>query len=321
MYKKNALVIGSRGQDGSLISKSLLSKNYKVIGVARQKTEPSETQLRLGIEKDMIQVKGDITNPKDIDNLISKYQPDVIYNFAAQSSVGKSFSCPQETIESIVKGTLNVLETAKNLNFQGKVFFAGSSEIFGETKKAATLNSLHNPQSPYAIAKQTSFNLVKLYREQYGINCISGILFNHESPNRSDNFVTQKIVSGAINCSRDQSHEITLGNLDISRDWGWAEEYVEGIQLITNSNKVKDHIICTGTLTTLKRFIEITFNKLDLNWKDHIKSSKKLFRKSDILRSYGNPSQLKKDLNWKPIINIEEIIEKLIEGYIENHID
>ena len=316
MSSKNALVIGSRGQDGSLISKSLLSKNYRVVGVARRKTNPSKTQLRLGIEKDIIQVKGDITNPKDIDDLISKYQPDEIYNFAAQSSVGKSFSFPQETIESIVQGTLNVLETTKNLNFQGRAFFAGSSEIFGETKRAATVNNLHSPQSPYAIAKQTSFNLVKFYREQYGINCITGVLFNHESPYRSANFVTHKIISGAIECSRNKSHEITLGNIDIARDWGWAEEYIDGIQLITNSNKVKDHIICTGTLTTLKRFIELTFNKLDLNWENHIKSSKKLFRKSDILISYGNPSQLKKDINWEPIINIDEIIEKLIEGYI-----
>ena len=316
MSSKIALVIGSRGQDGSLLSKSLLSKNYSVVGLARQKTEPSETQLRLGIEKDIIQVKGDITNPKDIDDLISKYQPQEIYNFAAQSSVGKSFSLPKETIESIVQGTINVLETTKNLDFRGRTFFAGSSEIFGETEKAATINNSHNPQSPYAIAKQTSFNLVKFYRETYGINCVTGVLFNHESPYRSAHFVTQKIISGALKCSRNKSHKITLGNIDIARDWGWAEEYIDAIQLITNSNIVKDQLICTGISTTLKRFIEITFNKLDLNWKDHIKLNKKLFRKSEILHSYGNPLQLKKDLNWEPIINIEEIIERLIEEHI-----
>ena len=316
MSSKTALVLGSRGQDGSLISKSLLSKNYRVIGVARQKKEPSETQLKLGIEKDIIQVKGDITNPKDIDDLIIKYQPQEIYNFAAQSSVGKSFSLPKETIESIVQGTLNVLETTKNLDFPGRTFFAGSSEIFGETKKAATVNHLHNPQSPYAIAKQTSFNLVKFYRDTYGINCVTGVLFNHESPFRSAHFVTQKIISGALKCRKNKSHKITIGNIDIARDWGWAEEYIDAIQLITNNHTIRDHIICTGTLTTLKRFIEITFSKLDLNWKDHVKSNKKLLRKSDILNSYGNPSQLKKDLNWEPIINIEEIIERLIEDYI-----
>ena len=316
MSSKIALVIGSRGQDGSLLSKSLLSKNYRVVGLARQKTEPSDTQLRLGIEKDIIQVKGDITNPKDIDDLIIKYQPQEIYNFAAQSSVGKSFSLPKETIESIVQGTLNVLETTKNLDFQGRTFFAGSSEIFGETEKAATINNSHKPQSPYAIAKQTSFNLVKFYRETYGINCVTGVMFNHESPYRSAHFVTQKIISGALKCSRNKSHKITLGNIDIARDWGWAEEYIDAIQLITNSNIVKDHLICTGISTTLKRFIEITFTKLDLNWKDHIKLNKKLFRKSDILNSYGNPLQLKKDLNWEPIINIEEIIERLIEDHI-----
>ena len=320
MSSKTALVLGSRGQDGSLISKSLLSKNYRVIGVARQKKEPSATQLKLGIEKDIIQVKGDITNSKNIDDLICKYQPQEIYNFAAQSSVGKSFSFPKETIESIVQGTINLLESTKNLNFKGRIFFAGSSEIFGETKTAAKINNLQNPQSPYAIAKQTSFNLVKFYREIYNINCITGVLYNHESPYRSKKFVTQKIISEAIKCSRDKSHEIILGNIDIARDWGWAEEYMDAIQLITNTNKAKDQIICTGKLTTLKKFIEITFSKLDLNWKDYIKPNKKLLRKTDILISYGDPSQLKKDLKWEPLIKIEEIIERLIESHIENYL-
>jgi GDPmannose 4,6-dehydratase len=316
LSSKTALVFGSKGQDGCLLSKSLLLKNYKVIGLARCKKERSQTQIQLGIEKDIIEVEGDITNNKNIENLICKYQPHEIYNLAAQSSVGKSFSVPQETIESIVHGTLNILEVAKNLDYKGKLFFAGSSEIFGETEKAADINHSQNPRSPYAIAKQASYNLVKLYREIYNIQCVTGILFNHESPYRSKHYVTQKIICGAIKCKNDKSNKVLLGNIDVARDWGWAEEYIEAIQLIANSNQLKDQLICTGKLTKLKRFIEIAFKKLDLDWKDHVQTNEKLSRKSDILKSYGNPSQLKKDLQWEPKIQIEEIVEKLLEKKI-----
>lgn len=312
MSSKTALVFGSRGQDGSLLTKSLVSKNYKVIGLVRGQKKPSKIHRKLGIEKDIIEFEGDITDFKKIDTLINKYQPQEIYNLAAQSSVGKSFAAPKETIESIVQGTINILEIAKNLNFEGRMFFAGSSEVFGETKIAADINHKQNPRSPYAIAKQTSFNLVKLYREMYDLKCLTGVLFNHESPYRSDQFVTKKIIEGALKSCKDKSHKISLGNIDIGRDWGWAEEYMEAIQLINNSHKVKDQLICTGTLTTLERFIEITFSKLGLNWKNHIKTNKNLFRKSDILMSYGNPIQLKTDLGWEPVIQIEEIIERLI---------
>ncbi len=316
MSPKTALVIGSRGQDGSLLSKSLLSKNYKVIGLAKESKIPSETQIQLGIEKEIIEIEADITDFEKINNLIVKYQPDEIYNLAAQSSVGKSFFFPKETIESIVNGTINILEATRQADYKGRIFFAGSSEVFGETFKAATINHSQSPKSPYAIAKQTSFNLVKFYREIYGLQCVTGVLFNHESPYRSREFVTQKIILGAIECSKNKSHKINLGNIDIARDWGWADEYMEGIQLINNSKKIKDQIICTGKLTTLKKFIEITFNKLDLNWQDHIKSNKKLMRDSDILISYGNPTQLKKDLKWEAKIMVEEIIGKLIESKV-----
>ena len=316
MSPKTALVIGSRGQDGALISKALLSKNYQVIGLAKERKGPSETQIQLGIEKDIIEIQADITDFENINYLISKYLPDEIYNLAAQSSVGKSFFSPKETIESIVNGTTNILEVTKQLDYKGRIFFAGSSEVFGETLKPATINHSQCPKSPYAIAKQTSFNLVKFYREVYGLQCVTGVLFNHESPYRSNEFVTQKIILGAIKCSNNKSHKINLGNIDIARDWGWAEEYMEAIQLINNSKIIKDQIICTGKLTSLKKFIEITFNKLDLNWQDHIKSNKKLFRDTDILISYGNPKQLKMDLKWEAKIKIEEMIEKLIQSKV-----
>ena len=317
MSKKTALVIGSRGQDGALISRSLLTKNYKVVGLAKERKKPSISQIQLNIHQDVVEILGNVTDLESIYNAISKHQPDEIYNLAAQSSVGKSFLSPKETIESIVNGTTNILEVARNLNYLGRIFFAGSSEIFGETKiAAATISHSHSPRNPYAIAKQTSFNLVKFYREIYGLKCVTGVLFNHESPYRSEKYVTQKIILGAIKCMKNKSHKINLGNIDIARDWGWAQEYMEGVQLINNSKIIKDYIICTGTLTTLKDFIELTFSKLNLNWQDHIESNNKLKRDSDILISYGNPEELKNDLKWAPKIKVEEIIDKLIEHKI-----
>ncbi|WP_269623840.1 GDP-mannose 4,6-dehydratase [Prochlorococcus marinus] len=316
MTSKTALVFGWNGQDGSLISKSLLKKNYKVIGFSRNNLDDTNNCVSRDISKDIQIEKGDLKNYEIISKLIESNQPEEIYNLAAQSSVGKSFTNPITSIEGITNGTLNILEVARQLNYDGRIFFAGSSEIYGETRRGADINYKQNPCSPYGIAKQTSFNLVKLYRELYDINCVTGILFNHESPLRNKNFVTHKIISEAIQCSRNKSHNFKIGNLNISRDWGWAEEYVEAMQLINRAEKPKDHIICTGILTKLELFIETVFLKLDLNWKEHILSDPSLFRKKDIIQSYGNPSDLEKDLRWKAKVHINEIIEKLIEDKI-----
>ncbi len=294
--------------------KSLLSQNYKVIGLTRNKNKQSSNHSLLGIKKeDITLVEGDIKNSNVVRQLIEHCKPCEIYNLAAQSSVGKSFKEPQNTISSSVEGTINILEVCKSIAFDGNIFFAGSSEMFGHTEWPASLQHTQDPKSPYAIGKQSSFNLVKVYRELYNLNCVTGVLFNHESPLRQKYFVTHKIISGAIQCLHDKSHKITLGNIDIGRDWGWAEEYIEAMQLMNRSKEPKDQIICTGKLTTLMRFIEITFMKLNLNWEDHIRTSRINIRSNDILKSYGNPKQMKIDTGWESKIDIEELIEKLIE--------
>ena len=316
MTSKTALVFGWNGQDGSLITKSLLKKKFKVIGLSRKQLTSKSNQIAQDIEKEIKIEVGDIANFEFVEKSIEKNMPDEIYNLAAQSSVGMSFSYPIKTFEIIANGTLNILEAARKLNYCGRIFFAGSSEIFGETEKAATIEHNQKPSSPYANAKLASFNLVKLYRDLYKINCVTGILFNHESPLRDNRFVTHKIVSEAIKCSIDKSRKVEMGNLKISRDWGWAEEYVEAMQSITRAKNMKDYIICTGKLTKIESFIEKTFQKLNLNWRDHIVSSNRLFRERDIIKSFGNPNALEKDLNWKAHIFLDEIIEKLIEAKI-----
>ena len=308
------LVFGCTGQDGSYLSKSLLEKGLDVIGVSRTSRPNKTNHKKLGINNKFTINEGNLDNCDQIEKLINKYSPDKIYNLSAQSSVGKSFKHPIETHKSIVDCTINLLETAKRLNYKGEIFFAGTSEIYGQTNKPAKIDSKIDIRSPYAVAKYQSMLLVKFYRETYNLRCMTGVLFNHESPLRGTDFVTQKIINGAISSYRNRSHKLYLGNIDITRDWGDAEEYVEAMIKIINSNIIKDYIICTGKATKLKDFVRIVFQKLNLDWKDHVELDERLFRKNDISISIGNPSDLEKDLHWKASRNIDYIINNLINA-------
>ena len=312
MSSKLILVLGCNGQDGSLISHSLLKQGHSVIGLTRSKPNSSNNLSKLGIEKDIKIETGKIEDHKRLLELFEKYQPEEVYNLASQSSVGRSFSEPSRTIESIVNGTLNTLEICREINYSGRLFFAGSSEMFGETQGKADINHVQKPNNPYAVAKQTSFKLVELYREIYKLNCVTGVLFNHESPLRTKDFVTQKIIDGAIKTLKDKSHRIKLGNIEISRDWGWAEEYVEAMQVINRSKELKDHVICSGRLTSLREFLSKSYQALGLNWEEHVEINSSLKRETDIKTSVGNPLPLYNSLNWKAEIKIDKVIELLI---------
>ena len=309
-------VFGCTGQDGSLICQSLLQKKFKVIGFSRKSNPNRKNHKLLGISKDFEINQINLKNPKEIKKAIDRFHPSEMYNLGAQSSVGRSYIEVSETVESIVNTTVNILESSKELKFDGKIFFAGSGEIYGETKSAATSSTPPNPKSPYGIAKACSLNYVKFYREVYKLNCVTGILFNHESCLRSDQFVTKKIIKNALKCLKDKSHKLKVGNIDIARDWGWANEYVEGMQILTRSKLLKDQIICTGNLTKLKDFIQITFEKLGLNWEDYVEIDRQLFRGSEIYRNFGNPSQMKQELNWESRVKVNQIIENMINHEI-----
>jgi len=312
LVNKTNLIFGCTGQDGSFLCESLLKKGDKVIGITRRGGK-IRNHIKLGIDSDIEVRQGEINNFTTIEKIISKYQPDRIFNLAAQSSVGRSFIEPMETIECIINGTLNLLEVSKKLEYSGKLFFAGSSEMFGNTTKQANVNHNQQPLSPYAVGKQASFNLVKMYRNIHNLKCMTGVLFNHESHLRNENFVTQKIIKGAKQIKNKQLNKIKLGNINISRDWGWAPDYVEAMQLIANSNGLKDHVICSGILNSLKTFIEKVFIAYDLDWEEHIEIDKNLFRPCEIKQNYGNPDPLFNDLGWRGKENLDTIIIKLIE--------
>ena len=316
---KTCIVTGCSGQDGALLCKSLLKSGQKVIGISRENISVPENHKKLGIAGEIPIYSVSLQDYPDILDLLEKVQPDQIYNFSAQSSVGLSFEDPKETQKSIVNATTNLLEACRNMSYDGKIFFSGSSEIFGDTPQPADLKTSIDIKSPYAAAKYQSLILTRLYKKIYGIKAITGIFFNHESFLRNQNFVTQKIILGAIKCTKNKNHKIKLGNIDIARDWGCAEEFMEGVQIIMNSNRIEDQIICTERLTKLKEFIKITFNLLGLDWQSHITTSKQFFRNSDIKVSYGDPKKLEKDLGWKAHIDLEATIKKLIDFNLKSY--
>ncbi len=316
MSVSTALIFGCRGQDGSLLGKSLIQKGWTVYGSQRTKNSNSHNLSELGIDGQIKLMTVDIQIYKDVFEAIKKTLPDEIYCLAAQSSVGNSFIKPLDTVKINTLGTLNILESCREINYQGRIFFAGSSEIFGNQNSPVSLDSNVDPKSPYAISKNASQHLVTLYRESYDLKAMTGILFNHESQYRDKRFITQKIIQGAIRSLIDKNHKIKIGNINIERDWGWAEEYVEAMQLITRADNISDYIVCTGKKTSLKNFIKKVYEKINLNWTEHVEIDKKLFRPNDISISWGNPNKLFNDLGWKASIFVDEIIDKLIEANV-----
>ena len=312
-----ALIIGCTGQDGSYLAKSLINKKYKVIGVSRSLNPILDNHRKLDLVGQVKFIQSEISSPESFQQIIDTYKPDEIYHLSAQSSVGLSFGSPVETLTSIVDTTRSILEACRLSSYGGRIFIAGSSEIFGETSSPANMNSKIQAQSPYAYAKVQSLGLGEMYKNIYGLKVVTGILFNHESPLRKENFVTQKIISGAINCSLNKDRKLYLGNINIFRDWGWAEEYVEAIQLITRADKIENHVICTGKKNSLNYFIKKVFNTLNLNHTDFVISKSSLKRSFEIKESVGDPNPLKIKHGWKAKYDIDSIITMLIENRLK----
>jgi GDPmannose 4,6-dehydratase len=308
-----AMIFGCTGQDGSLLARSLLTEGLDVVGISRSTNPNLSSHKKLNINGNIEIATANICDFREILELINKYQPDEIYNLAAQSSVGLSFKQPVDTFNSIINGTVNLLEVARFASYNKPIYFAGSSEIFGDTLYPADIKTKRTPLSPYAIAKDASFNTVQVYRQAYGLRCVTGILFNHESPYRAPNFVTRKIVEGALQCQKQKDFRLQLGDLSVARDWGWAEEYIEAMKLILRADKQRDHIICTGRMTTLEYFVEKVFAGLNLEWRNHVDINSSLKRPSEIKYSVGNPLPMLDDHGWKARNDVDGVIQMLID--------
>jgi GDPmannose 4,6-dehydratase len=311
---KKALIFGVKGQDGQLLARLLLSKNYKVYGTSRTADRFELTQSLS--DRYMQAVEMIIVSPTDFDSVFCAIQnvlPDEIYFLAAQSSVGRSFEEPIETLGSIVFGITNILESIKLLGIKTRIYNASSGECFGETTTPADELTAFSPKSPYGVAKCSAHWLVSNYRESYGIYAVNGILFNHESNLRPTRFVTAKIVDAACRISKGELDIVHLGNLDIRRDWGWAEEYVVAMWLMLQSDDPQDLVIASGRSIYLREFAQLVFSNLGLNSYDHIVSDFTP-RPSDIFLSMANPDKAAVHLGWKASTSVEEIVERLVRA-------
>lgn len=312
---KKALICGISGQDGAYLSQLLLKKGYSVIGTSRDSQVNNFNRLHaLGIKDEIKYCSMTINDFRSVLQVIDSFRPDEIYNLAGQSSVGMSFELPMETMESINIGTLNLLEAIRFMGGGIRLYNAGSGECFGDRKEnPAKENDSFNPRSPYAVAKSSAFWATCNYREAYDIYASNGILFNHESPLRPSRFVTKKVISSAVRIFKGSKEKLSLGNIDIKRDWGWAPEYVEAMWKILQHNEPSDFIIATGKTHSLSEFISLSFSLLDLNWAEHTIIKNDLLRPSDLTCSKADPSKARKELGWEAKFKMKDIIKKMLD--------
>jgi GDPmannose 4,6-dehydratase len=313
---RTALIIGISGQDGAYLAARLLAKGYAVHGTSRDKELANFANLKaLGIFERVRLHSATVTDFRSVVQVIRETQPHEIYNLSAQSSVGLSFTQPVETLDSIIFGTVNLLEAIRFLGTEIRYYSASSSECFGVTPASGAVETTaFAPRSPYSIAKASAHWIVANYREAYGLHACSGLLFNHESPLRPARYVTQKIVRGAVAIAQHREEKLTLGNLAIARDWGWAGEFVEAMWLMLQQPAPEDFVIATGTPATLEEFTARAFRRVGLDWTKHVALDPALLRPVDLAFSCGNASRARERLGWQATIAWDGVVDRLIDA-------
>lgn len=318
---RSALITGITGQDGSYLAELLLEKGYTVHGVVRRSSSFSTGRIDhlyrdIHEQPKLLLHYGDLTDGQALTNLVQEIEPDEIYNLGAQSHVRVSFDQPVYTLMSDGVGALNVLEAARLLNKRKecRVYQASSSEMFGmvlETPQKET--TPFNPQSPYACAKVYAFFQTINYRRSYDMFACNGILFNHESPRRGETFVTRKITRAATRIKLGLQDKLYLGNLDAKRDWGFAKDYVEAMWLMLQHNQPEDFVIATGETRTIREFLDLVFEQLDLDWNEHVEIDPRYFRPAEVDLLLGDASKAKAKLGWTAKTDVRELARIMVE--------
>jgi GDPmannose 4,6-dehydratase len=316
MANKTALIFGVSGQDGSYLARLLIQKGYRVCGTTRNSPNSNlENLSKLQIHQDVEIRTLNLNNQTNIQSILNTVQPDEVYNLTGPSSVAASFKHPEHTYQTIFGNSLNCLDAIKNVNRPIRYYNACSSECFGNTGSvAANEMSLFQPLSPYASAKAAAYWLTQEYRSAYGLFASSGILFNHESPLRNSAFVTQKIIQGAKDIVTQKLDYLTLGNLDVRRDWGWAPDYVKGMHKILNHDRADDFVLATGTSNSLTQFLELAFQYHGLDWREYVNEGHHYIRESDVASSLGDPSKAKSILGWSSTSSLSDIVKRMIDA-------
>ncbi len=320
MKLKTAIITGISGQDGAYLSRLLLDKGYRVVGLVRSSTGTDYYRLRyLGIFEKIELLECDLSDLSQVIHLIASYKPDEIYNLAAQSSVSQSFHQPIGTIEFNVHSVLNILEAIRIAGPNSRLYQASSSEMFGKVPDLpiTEITAVH-PLSPYAISKVTGHYICMNYRESYNLYSCSGILFNHESYLRGEGFFVKKLIRGSLDIKHGRKEVIEFGNLDIRRDFGWSEKYVEAMWLLLQQDVPDDYIICSGKSVSLREIVHYVFESLDIS-KDRIKINEKLLRPTEIEDIYGTSEKARKKLGWNYDIPFFNVIDKIVAEEEKNY--
>ena len=318
--KKKAFITGISGQDGSYLAELLLEKEYDVYGIIRRNSVAEHQQNRIDHLQGLINIEyGDLLDVSSLERMIKTIQPDEIYNIAAQSHVRISMDIPQFTVQTNALGLLNVLEAYKNNCPTARFYQASSSEMFGrvvdddgfqrETTKM-------EPTSPYGCTKVFGYNMVRHYRNAYKLFACNGILFNHESPRRGSNFVTNKVVKSAVRIKNGLQKELPLGSLASYRDWGHSKDYVRAMHMIINHTEPDDFVCATGVTNSVGDMCDYVFNKLDLNYKDYVIQDERFMRAEDLKYLKGDSTKLRETFGWKPEYTFETLMDEMIEHWV-----
>jgi GDPmannose 4,6-dehydratase len=319
LNKKIAIISGVNGQDGSYLSEHLLSLDYLVIGLKRRTSTITTERIDHIYNHPNFKLEYyDLNDASACYKYINQYQPNEIYNLAAQSHVKVSFDIPTNTVDGIIHGTLNWLEAIRNTNTSIKFYQASSSEMFGDSPITED-TGYHEysplvPVSPYAAAKVCAHNLVNIYRRSYGLHACSGILFNHESPRRGETFVTRKITLAAAKIKLGLQNKLYLGNLTAKRDWGFAGDYVKAMHLMLQHHVASDYIIATGKTYSIQEFLKEVFDYAALDYNEYVVIDSKLFRPIEVPYLLGNSTKAQVDLGWKPMVDMKQLAHMMYDA-------
>lgn len=318
---KKAFITGIGGQDGSYLTEYLLEQGYEVHGIVRRNSVPEHQQSRIDFIRENLHVYyGDLLDVSGLERLLTKIKPDEIYNLAAQSHVRISYDIAQFTVQSNALGVLNILEAYRNSCPEAKFYQASSSEMFGSSVDEDGFQRETTPfcpVSPYGCSKVFGFNIVHNYRKAYKLHACNGILFNHESPRRGSNFVTNKVVKGAVLIKKGLSRQLELGNMDSYRDWGHSKDYVRAMHMIVNHSIPDDFVVSTGETHSVREMTDYVFTKLGLDYKEFVVQNPVFLRPEELPYLKGDCSKLKRTFNWVPEYSFESLMDDMIEFWME----
>tara|TARA_R110001583_G_scaffold27302_7_gene97749 strand:- start:11142 stop:12119 length:978 start_codon:yes stop_codon:yes gene_type:complete len=322
MSKKRALITGITGQDGSYLTEHLLESGYEVFGIVRRQSVAENQNTRIyNLQKnsDVTTFYGDMLDVPSLTRIVTDVKPDEIYNLAAMSHVRISFDVPSFTIQTNGLGVLNILEVYRLFAPEARFYQASSSEMFGNSVDedgSQRLTTPMNPVSPYGCAKVLGYNLTRHYRHAYGLHASNGILFNHESPRRGSNFVTNKVVKTAVEIKKGYKDKLELGNMDSSRDWGHSYDYVRAMNMIVNHHEPGDFIVSTGRTKTVRDLCNYVFTKLGLDYQDHVVQNPKYMRPEELKYLKGDSKETREILGWKPKYTFESMLDEMIDKWM-----